>query len=98
MGPEGALSEPQHRLRAGCQRPNDVKHGKAGTEATPVGEAFLGGCPERLGGFRAVQERLNSFGCGLEDYLPTGAGAMQDLFNLFMRRNTRREFTHAAEI
>jgi hypothetical protein len=29
----------------GVNAPNDVKHGKAGTEAKPVGEAFLGGCP-----------------------------------------------------
>ena len=45
------LTEPQHRLRAGVNAssgvnaPNDVKHGKAGTEAMPLGEAFLGGCP-----------------------------------------------------
>jgi hypothetical protein len=32
----------------GVNAPNDVKHGKAGTEVTPVGEAFLGGCPGRL--------------------------------------------------
>ena len=32
----------------GVNAPNDVKHGKAGTKAVPVGEAFLGGCPGRL--------------------------------------------------
>ena len=28
----------------GVNSPNNVKHGKTGTEAMPVGDAFLGGC------------------------------------------------------
>jgi lipid A 3-O-deacylase len=40
---------------------------------------------------RAVQEGLDSIGCGLEDHLPTGAGAVHDLFDAFMRRHTRLE-------
>jgi len=41
--PTGGVNAPR-----GVKAPNDVKHGKAGTEVTPVGEAFLGGCPGRL--------------------------------------------------
>jgi hypothetical protein len=41
--PTGGVNAP-----SGVNAPNDVKHGKAGTEAMLVGEAFLGGCLGRL--------------------------------------------------
>jgi hypothetical protein len=54
IGQPVMLGAERHSLRAatpppgGVNAPNDVKHGKTGTETVPVGEAFLGGCPGRL--------------------------------------------------
>ena len=43
-GSREVLSQSRNTAHGGVNAPNDVKHGKPGTEAIPVGEEFLGGC------------------------------------------------------